>query len=533
MSQQPTDGPLDPEKQELSIAVTAAEDFEEKVEEVGKVPPPDGGYGWVIVVASFLVNMCVDGVIYTFPATLIPHWTKMFGAETSASNTVSLLTGFYYLSGPLASSLVAVFDVRSVCMAGGILTASAFIACSTLSEAYQYYLLFGIVGGIGFGCMYLPSIVVLSSYFEKKRSFATGIAVCGSGIGTMLFSRLNIKVMGLLNDNASHFLFYMAGIILFGVVSALFFRKLKPSEQQVTKVAKMVREYEGKPDEPSQRLLEDVRADLEELNRPGHNPDAFYVNTLDKKIAEAAHAEHVIHASENHTVKHVTKKNKFTQFKDELCSVIDKDLLYSPSFLTFAFSGTLAVMSFLVPFVYISDLMPGDIYTVHERSLPLLFIGGFNIAFRIICGFISDHPKLSALQVSNFVIILAGISIAAMPFSTTLWHYILLCVPFSAGVACFAALRSVICVELVGVKKLGNAFGILMVFMGFGAVSGPAIAGQIKAASGNLNLAFYIMGGVFTFSAIMTLRLAQMKAWEESRKAKKARGTEMRVMANH
>ena len=37
--------------------------------------------------------------------------------------------------------------------------------------------------GGGLGLIYLPAIVSVTCYFEKKRSFATGIAVCGSGIG--------------------------------------------------------------------------------------------------------------------------------------------------------------------------------------------------------------------------------------------------------------------------------------------------------------------------------------------------------------
>lgn len=35
--------------------------------------------------------------------------------------------------------------------------------------------------GVGFGFIYLPAIVTVGYYFEKKRAFATGIAVCGSG----------------------------------------------------------------------------------------------------------------------------------------------------------------------------------------------------------------------------------------------------------------------------------------------------------------------------------------------------------------
>jgi len=44
------------------------------------------------------------------------------------------------------------------------------------------------VAGIGFGLMYLPSIVMVSFYFDKRRALATGIAVCGSGVGTFVFA---------------------------------------------------------------------------------------------------------------------------------------------------------------------------------------------------------------------------------------------------------------------------------------------------------------------------------------------------------
>lgn len=43
---------------------------------------------------------------------------------------------------------------------------------------------------MGFGLIYLPAIVSVTMYFEKYRSLATGIAVCGSGFGTFIFSPL-------------------------------------------------------------------------------------------------------------------------------------------------------------------------------------------------------------------------------------------------------------------------------------------------------------------------------------------------------
>lgn len=541
MSKQPIDGPLDAEKKEVTVAVTAAENFEEQVEEVGKVAPPDGGYGWVVVAASFLVNMAVDGVIYTCGKILVPIWADQFGSTSVAGAVISILTGCYYLAGPLASSFVNVFGIRSVAIAGSILATTAFLLSRFASTIWELYLLFGVLGGIGFGCMYLPSIVILSTYFAKKRSVATGIAVCGSGIGTMVFSTINGPVFDYFGKDVGSFMVYLAAIAISGSLFSLLFAPLKATEHQVKKVAKMVRNYEGKPEEPTQRLLEDVRNDLEELNRPGHNADTFYAgnapvsrsrsNTLDRKAAESAEA-HVVHATEHHTVHHVVKKSKFTKFKESLCSVLDKDLLFSPSFMTLAVSGTFTVLSFLVPFVYLALAMKqkNPDFTDAELSLPVTLIGAFNIMFRIGCGMVADHPKMSALQVSNVATIIAGTSMLFVPFCTELWHYVVFCIPFSAGVACFAALRSVICVELIGVEKLSNAFGILMVFMGIGAVVGGPIAAQIKDITGNYDISFYVMGIIFAFSGVMTIRLPELKAWEESKKLARA-GTEMRVIS--
>ncbi|VBB35587.1 unnamed protein product, partial [Acanthocheilonema viteae] len=47
----------------------------------------------------------------------------------------------------------------------------------------------------GFGLIYLPSIVTVGYYFEKKRSIATGIAVAGSGVGTFVLPPLCIVLI--------------------------------------------------------------------------------------------------------------------------------------------------------------------------------------------------------------------------------------------------------------------------------------------------------------------------------------------------
>jgi hypothetical protein len=88
------------------------------------------------------------------------------------------------------SGLCNKFGCRAVCIAGSILACAAFILSTFSVNVNMLMLTYGVFGGIGFGMIYLPAVVLCGLYFEKKRSLATGIAVCGSGFGTFVFAPL-------------------------------------------------------------------------------------------------------------------------------------------------------------------------------------------------------------------------------------------------------------------------------------------------------------------------------------------------------
>lgn len=74
------------------------------------------------------------------------------------------------------------------------------------------------------GLIYLPSIVIIGYWFERKRAFATGIAVCGSGIGAVLFSQINKKLLEEYSWKQS--LVIVAGIVLNCAVCGALFRPI-------------------------------------------------------------------------------------------------------------------------------------------------------------------------------------------------------------------------------------------------------------------------------------------------------------------
>ena len=80
-----------------------------------------------------------------------------------------------WISGPFASALVNRFGCRPVCVAGSIISCVAFMLCTVSTSVNHMMLTYGVMGGIGFGLIFLPSIISVSYYFERRRALATGI----------------------------------------------------------------------------------------------------------------------------------------------------------------------------------------------------------------------------------------------------------------------------------------------------------------------------------------------------------------------
>ena len=68
-------------------------------------------------------------------------------------------------------------------LVGTFLTVVGTLLTGICSELWELILAQGVMIGLGTGCLFLPSIAIIPQYFEKKRSFATGIGSSGSAIG--------------------------------------------------------------------------------------------------------------------------------------------------------------------------------------------------------------------------------------------------------------------------------------------------------------------------------------------------------------
>lgn len=151
---------------------------------------PDGGWGWVVVFASFMINLIADGITFSFGVIFVEFLNYFEESKGKTAWIGSLFMAMPLLSGPIASFLTDRYGCRKVTIVGSILAALGFVLSSVAQSMEVLFLTFGILSGFGLSLCYVAAVVIVAYYFDKRRSFATGLSVCGSGIGTFIFAPL-------------------------------------------------------------------------------------------------------------------------------------------------------------------------------------------------------------------------------------------------------------------------------------------------------------------------------------------------------
>ena len=182
------ESPSSPIISSSSSSSSSSDDDDEFSEVVFQAP--DGGYGWLIVFVSFLINMIADGITFSFGVFNV-EFLKYFGDSKGKTAWISsIFMATPLLSGPIASYLTDRYGCRKVTIVGAITASIGFLLSAASNSMEMLFVTFGIIAGFGLSLCYVAAVVIVAYYFDKKRSFATGISVCGSGIGTFLFPPL-------------------------------------------------------------------------------------------------------------------------------------------------------------------------------------------------------------------------------------------------------------------------------------------------------------------------------------------------------
>jgi MFS transporter, OFA family, oxalate/formate antiporter len=151
--------------------------------------------GWLVVAGAFLVTLVGFGSAYTFGSFVEPL-QRDFGSSRGAVSLVFSFAGFLYfslgiVSGPLADR----WSARKLAAVGMGLVGLGLVLASQARTIGQVYAAYSLGIGLGVGCAYVPAVGVVQRWFVKRRGLASGLAVSGIGVGTLVMPPLATKLI--------------------------------------------------------------------------------------------------------------------------------------------------------------------------------------------------------------------------------------------------------------------------------------------------------------------------------------------------
>jgi len=143
-------------------------------------------YGWFVVAATFAVTFVGFGSAYSFSAFLISLQHDFAASRGSVSLVFSLAGFFYFGLGVVTGPLADRWGSRRFAILGMILTGIGLAVASVARSLTEVYAAYGLGVGLGIGCSYVPAVGAVQRWFVRQRGFASGLAVSGIGVGTLV-----------------------------------------------------------------------------------------------------------------------------------------------------------------------------------------------------------------------------------------------------------------------------------------------------------------------------------------------------------
>lgn len=570
--------------------------------------PPDGGWGWVVVFASFMIHIVTDGVTYSFGVFYVQFLEYFNEGKGATAWIASILVGVTLCSGPISSAFVNKYGCRPVTIVGAVLASLGMVASAFARNVVTLYFTIGIGTGLGFGLIYLPAIVSVTCYFEKYRSLATGIAVCGSGLGTFIFAPFTEWLVSKFGWRGA--MLIIGALVMNCVIFGILFRPLEAPKPRKGKLLDTVVETPGeeemaqaesaagddevpKRDTSGASVVANGGPDVQRrphsvhaftLPPRHHQSNGYYVAangknaevvraTLSQPMLLTVHDGHsrTRHQSEGSTLRathsgvmyrkdvlyrgslaNIPQHNRSATWihsdvdqpeekalmqqpssatamgesdqvvvcgcfpchketRDTLREMLDLSLLKDPIFIVFTISNFCTSIGFSIPYVYIVAQAEKQGISENYSSYLLSVIGIANTVGRIILGYLSDKPWVNRLWVYNVCLTVCGISTVLSAFCYDFLTFSIYSTAYGFTIGAYVGLTSVILVDLLGLNKLTNAFGLLLLFQGIASLLGPPIAGWLYDALDSYNPGFIVAGVTIAISGLMLFVIPSMQ----------------------
>nr|XP_034983854.1 monocarboxylate transporter 3 [Zootoca vivipara] len=427
-----------------------------------RAKPPDGGWGWIVLLGCFVIT----GFSYAFPKAVSIYFKElMHDFHVGYSDTAwisSIMLAMLYGTGPVSSILVNQFGCRPVMLVGGLLASSGMILASFTTNIIELYLTAGVLTGLGMALNFQPSLIMLGSYFDKRRPLANGLAAAGSPVFLSALSPLGQVLLEKFGWRGGFLI--MGGLLLNCCTCGALMRPL-------------------------------------ELNRKKEREEAQDKYEAKEMLPMGGRAEEAVSTTDSAKKSNKAKKKKKPRKGKKL---LDFSIFKNRGFVIYAIAKFIMVLGLFVPTILLVNYAKDSGVPDKEAAFLLSIIGFIDIFARPSCGVLAGMKRVRphVTYLFSFAMLFNGLTDIFSARATDYTALVIFCIFFGISYGMVGALQFEVLMAIIGSQKFSSAIGLVLLIEAFAVLIGPPSAGRLVDALKKYEVIFYLAGSEVVLSSI-------------------------------
>ena len=436
-------------------------------------------YRWVVLAMGFLAVFGAIGFGRFGYSAILPTMQKSLGISSAAAGSLaSWNLGGYVLMAAVGGMLASWFGPRLV-VGIGIMVTAAGMFLTGLSHGLVGASGARLITGIGSGMVLVPSVALMSSWFEvRRRGLASGVVSSGSSLALIITGPVVPQIISAGGANGWRIAWY-------------FFAALCALVGVLTFVIQRNRPYRAK----QERMKLD----------PAWLYDGTRVGTIGAVSAALD--------SWSKLLPETPKAADPRASVGGMRAVLRSRYAWHLGFVYMAFG-----FAYVVYFTFFQKRLTADVGLSSATAGDLfLLIGVGSLACGVLWGAISDRVgRGRAIAINCFLQAVAAAMFAWWPtmpglvLSALLFGLTAIAVPGIVGAGCG---------DQYGPIMASASLGFVTIFLGIGQVVGPYLAGKMADVYGTFSYSYLMAAGVFVAGTVLAVLLKET-GWKAAMRAR-------------
>ncbi|XP_061761965.1 solute carrier family 16 member 6b isoform X1 [Nerophis ophidion] len=484
---------------------------------------PDGGWGWAVAMAFFVVEICTYGTLKSLGVFLQDLMEEFGESNSRVSWVISICVFIFTFTAPLSAVLSNRFGHRLVVMVGGFLISLGTISSAFANSINEMYVTMGVVSGLGHSLAFLPTLTLLAQYFSRRRALVTSAASSGESFAMFAFA----PVLTRLKDHMG----WRCCLLLLGILQSAVLAcglLLRPiviqpppdKEDGIAEASVSLKELQAAYELENEQTKTSISSQVSAGSEDSGITSLSSSNVELRVVGVEAQLDGAMRDKEDQEASWDTPLQP--EAEPELAGpsgpprpkLVDLSVLKDGAFICYSLFGLLATLGFFAPQLYIIQLSKSRGVDSSTASCMLSVMAVADIFGRLSIGPVLSKARCRKTLVLLWCVMSLCLVLVAFTLVWDFWGLAVCCALYGYFLGTVGSTHIPMLAEedVVGVEKMASSVGVYVFIQSFAGLAGPPLGGALVDLSNDYGAAFYSCAVGMGLAAVCLALLGPVKS---------------------